>query len=332
MISLFRSRLTRSTLLITAGAMTLGVISPALTANAVNLQSSPAAVEVNAQGAKPRTIITTDGEIDDLDSFTRFLYYANEVDLEGIVLTSSKFHWAGDGADVPPYRWEGEDWIPEYIDDYATIYPALRVHADGYPSPDELRDLYKIGNIDNVGDTAAPTEGSEWIKQQMLADKPGPLFVQVWGGPNSAARALMSIEEEFGGSPNWGEIKRTISSKVVLYNILDQDPTLAEYIRPNWPDLKVIDNIDQYRAFGYEWRLSVPSDAEYSMKAPWITENIYEDHGTLTQRYFGWGRNSNGHVFADDRLNVVTDSSRSAEWAQFEPRFGTIEQDDFLSE
>lgn len=48
--------------------------------------------------AKARTVITTDGAVDDMNSVIRFLYYANEMDLEGIVLTSSVYHYAGDAA------------------------------------------------------------------------------------------------------------------------------------------------------------------------------------------------------------------------------------------
>ena len=47
--------------------------------------------------AKPRVIVTTDGEADDMDSFIRFLLYSNEFDLEGLVYSSSQWHYAGDG-------------------------------------------------------------------------------------------------------------------------------------------------------------------------------------------------------------------------------------------
>lgn len=42
---------------------------------------------------KIRTIITQDAEVDDQNSLRHFLFYANEVDLQGIVQTSSKLHW-----------------------------------------------------------------------------------------------------------------------------------------------------------------------------------------------------------------------------------------------
>jgi hypothetical protein len=41
---------------------------------------------------KPRIIVTSDGEIDDECSMVRFLLYANEFDVEGIVTSSSQYH------------------------------------------------------------------------------------------------------------------------------------------------------------------------------------------------------------------------------------------------
>ena len=57
------------------------------------------ACDVNAQikNSKPRTIITTDGEVDDQDSFIRFLLYANEFKTEGLIYSSSEWHYKGDG-------------------------------------------------------------------------------------------------------------------------------------------------------------------------------------------------------------------------------------------
>ncbi len=46
---------------------------------------------------KPRTIVTTDGEIDDVDSYIRMLLYANEFNIEGLIYNSSMWHYKGDG-------------------------------------------------------------------------------------------------------------------------------------------------------------------------------------------------------------------------------------------
>lgn len=45
---------------------------------------------------KPSTIISTDGEIDDVDSFIRMLLYSNEFRIEGLVYSSSMWHYKGD--------------------------------------------------------------------------------------------------------------------------------------------------------------------------------------------------------------------------------------------
>src|SRR5690242_1161628 len=46
---------------------------------------------------KPRAVVTTDMEQDDYASLIRYLLYTNDLDTEGIVYTSGRFHWAGDG-------------------------------------------------------------------------------------------------------------------------------------------------------------------------------------------------------------------------------------------
>ena len=40
-----------------------------------------------------RTIITTDGEIDDQCSLVRYMLYSNMYELEGLISTSSRFHY-----------------------------------------------------------------------------------------------------------------------------------------------------------------------------------------------------------------------------------------------
>jgi len=78
---------------------------------------------------KPRVIATTDGEIDDRCSMVRFLMYANEWDIEGIIISSSKFHWKG-------HNWAGVKWIDEDIDLYAKSYERLKRHDPDFPSPE----------------------------------------------------------------------------------------------------------------------------------------------------------------------------------------------------
>ena len=44
---------------------------------------------------KIRTIITQDAEVDDQNSLRHILLYANDIEIQGIIQTSSVFHWIG---------------------------------------------------------------------------------------------------------------------------------------------------------------------------------------------------------------------------------------------
>ncbi|SDM24736.1 Protein of unknown function [Catalinimonas alkaloidigena] len=254
---------------------------------------------------KPRTVVTTDGEVDDVDTFIRMLLYANEFDLEALVYSSSQWHYAGDGqgtrftSEMPntakrygertELRWPGTDWMERYIDQYAEVYPTLKQHADGYPTPDYLKSIVRVGNIEFEGEMEKVTPGSEFIKQLLLDDEPGPLYLQIWGGTNTVARALKSIEEEYQGTPQWGQIYRKVSDKAVLYTVLDQDATYQKYVAPHWPEIRVFYNSDQFWSFAYLWPRVVPAELKTYLRGTWFAEHIKFDHGPLLASYFLWG-------------------------------------------
>ena len=199
---------------------------------------------------KIRTIITQDAEVDDQNSLRHFLFYSNEVELQGIVQTSSKFHWKGvpgaqkaggsninDFADDPheggfdqPYRWPGTDWMFRVVDDYEKDYANLVKHADGYPTPDYLRSITKVGNIGYRSEVEAPTEGSELIRKAILDDDERTLYLQVWGGCNTIVRALMDIEAEFSQTPQWPELHERLTKKIVITACGEQDETYRTYM------------------------------------------------------------------------------------------------------
>ena len=95
---------------------------------------------------KPRLLVTQDGEVDDMNTLIHTLLYSNDIDLEGIVQTSSKLHYSGDDT-TESLRWMGTDWMYEFLDAYAEVYDNLKIHDEDYPSPDDLRAITKVGNI-----------------------------------------------------------------------------------------------------------------------------------------------------------------------------------------
>lgn len=268
---------------------------------------------LEGQNQKIRTVVTTDGEVDDMDSFVRLLLYANEFELMGLVYSSSQWHYKGDGkgtkftseldmtaqlyGERTELRWIGTDWIQKFLDDYEKVQPNLALHAKGYPTADALRKLVKVGNINFEGDMAEATEGSNWIKNLLLDNDPRPIYLQIWGGANTVARALKSIEEEYSTKSNWAEIQEKVSRKAIMYNILDQDAAYRKYIKPNWPNVRMYNNFKQFWCFAYPWPRVVPTELQPYLRGAFMGKNIIHDHGPLTANYYSWG---DGKVIAAD--------------------------------
>src|SRR5215467_4392605 len=87
---------------------------------------------------RPRTIVTADPELDDSNSLVRFLLYSTDVQTEGLIYASSRFHWKGDGKgttmNLPgreysrlgpqtSWRWKpGKRFIDDAVDIYGKVY------------------------------------------------------------------------------------------------------------------------------------------------------------------------------------------------------------------
>lgn len=286
----------------------------ALAAAAAFTAAAPAA----AAPEKPRTILTTDGEVDDIDTMIRWFLYANEMEPVGLVYSSSQWHWKGDGkgtlytsetrggAARTDLRWvrglvcdrptvpctnpnPDETWIQELIDLYGESYSTLKQHDPSYPTPAHLKSLVRIGNIEFEGEMEKDTPGSDLIKDVLLDNDPSPVYLQIWGGTNTVARALKSIEDQYKGTPAWDAIYDKVSKKAVIYTVLDQDITYSRYVRPNWPQIRVIYNADQFWSFAYQWRSRVPLELRPYLQGPWMRENVLSGHGPLMAKYYSYG-------------------------------------------
>src|SRR5262245_9643695 len=93
--------------------------------------------------AKPRVVITADPELDDNNSLIRAILYTTDFRLEGLIYTSSQFHWKGDGkgttqfipgreytrpilnyGPLTTWRWSPEErFIDDIVDAYTKVYP-----------------------------------------------------------------------------------------------------------------------------------------------------------------------------------------------------------------
>src|SRR5690554_6911499 len=137
---------------------------------------------------KQRVFVLTDitNEPDDQESLVRFLVYANEYDIEGLVATSS----------THLREKVRTDKIEELIHSYGKIKQNLDVHADGYPSADYLLSVTKghlpLFGMEGVGE-GKDSPGSDLLIEAVDKSDDRPLWVSVWGGANCLAQALWKV-------------------------------------------------------------------------------------------------------------------------------------------
>jgi hypothetical protein len=194
--------------------------------------------------AKPRVIVMTDGEVDDRCSMIRFLLHSNDMEVLAIIQTNSVFQGRG---------WSSDKWLEKQLDAYEKVHPNLIVHDPGYPSADELRKKLFIGDEDSTHlgvDHFAPlrvpgmkpvidpsdwpdTPGSDRIVEVLLEDDPRKVYIQAWGGGNTAAKAFQKLKTCY---PE--EYERAVK-KAVMYNIWYQDGA-GHYIETFHPDVTML--------------------------------------------------------------------------------------------
>lgn len=293
-----------------------------------------------AQSHKPRTIVTTDGELDDVDSFIRMLLHANEFKVEGLIISSSQWHYKGDGkgtkftsememtknmyGERTELRWPGTDWIYNLVDAYSKVYPNLKLHSPDFPTAEYLKSIIRIGNIDFEGEMEKDTEGSDFIKVKLLDENKEPLYLQVWGGTNTIARALKSIDDQYRNTAQWPTIYKKVCDKSIIYAILDQDATYRKYIAKAWHDIKVYYNANQFWSFAYFWKRAVPTQLHSYLEGKFMGPNIINEHGQLLKMYYSYG---DGNPPAGEIEDIYSDPEKIKQ-----NMWGSFSQYDFISE
>lgn len=223
---------------------------------------------------RQRVIVTSDAEIDDECSLARFILYLNDFDVEAIISSSSQYH-------AHDHNWAGDTWYVPYMQAYREVYPNLVKHDRRYPSPDAVDKMFYMGNVDTVDEMEKVTPGSQRIVEVLL-DKsdPRPVWLQAWGGTNTIARALKTIEEEHP------EEMERVAKKIRFYFIWEQDNTYQQYIRKVWGKYNIPTIIsDQFIAYFYHWKKYLPSDIQKHLDGTWMNRNILKGHGPLCSLY-----------------------------------------------
>jgi hypothetical protein len=287
-------------------------------------------------GKKPRIVITTDPELDDQNSMIRYVLMADGYQTEGLIYASSQFHWKGDGKgtlfSVPnreynrgghnlcpcaSWRWGPNSLHIDYaVDTYEKAYPNLKVHSNGYPTPAQLRATVKWGNVDFDGEMDRDTDGSNLIKSLLLDDVDEPIYLHAWGGLSTIGRALKSIEDQYKNTPMWAAVRAKVISKGVIHPSGDQDNVGANYIRPNWPEIRYGNGAGASGAgLSYNAQANAADADKVYYSAAWMQENI-SSKGAFGQLERVWGDGK--QMVKGDVTDYFGESGKTAEQLQAE--------------
>jgi len=164
----------------------------------------------------------------------RLLLYSNELDLEAMIATTS--------------TWQKTATHPEtmhaIVQAYRQVRPNLLLHAQGWPTADELdRHIFAGQSAYGLAATGEgkASAGSQALMKAIERDDPRPLWVCLWGGANTLAQALMDLRAAHSSA----EMERLIS-RLRVSSISDQDdagpwlrrefPTLFYVVKPSTPN------------------------------------------------------------------------------------------------
>jgi hypothetical protein len=199
---------------------------PQLSAGIKTASSYLDAAYIDNSMGKPRVLVLTDmgNEPDDQMSMVRLLLYANELDIEGLVATTST--WLKDRTN--PHT------IHKIIAGYAEVRDKLMLHASGWPEATYLASRVSVGQPGYGLSAVAKGQnsaGANAIIEAVDQQDDRPLWISVWGGANTLAQALLHIRETRSE-----QALQAFVAKLRVYSISDQDDA-GPWIRKQFPQL-----------------------------------------------------------------------------------------------
>jgi hypothetical protein len=268
---------------------------------------------------KNRVIILTDIEADpdDTQSLVRLLLYSNELDIQGLIATTSCWH----KNEVNP------ESIKKVIQAYAEVRPNLIKHDAEYPEADKLSQLVKQGlpvyGMQGVG-KGKDSEGSDRIIQVLEEKDDRPLWISVWGGANTLAQALYRIKES-----KTEEESISLIAKLRIYTISDQDDS-GIWIRNHFPGLfYIVSPGDDYGSATWSAINSyIEGINNEKISNSWLARNIQQGHGPLGAIYpdVSWGMEGDTPSFLFLISNGLNDAEHPA-WGGWGGRYELYKPD-----
>jgi len=217
------------------------------------------------QEQKIRTIIQSDAEVDDQNSLCRLLLYSNEMEIINIF-----YNTTGHGA--------YEEWAVDRITSYGEIRDNLLVHADGYPTMEDMFSKLKHWEDPNA---------VQMVIDVLLDNDPRPVWYQIWGpgAPLLIGKVLKTLEDYSE------ENQQKAFSKLRLFSIWSQslDPCCGKFGKTTSfsGQIFTINSNDQFKAIAYrnDWKNPVDGEDAYYISDTFLKN--FEDHGPLSDWYLG---------------------------------------------
>jgi len=202
-------------------------------------------------------------DLDDIQSMVRFLLYANEFDIVGLVASS------GTLANIA-----NKSNILAVIAQYEKVESNLKRHDPAFPSADYLRGITVEGRsgtyakpCEEIIGADCDSQASEFIMQVIDASE-DPTWVLFWGGPCDLAQAIWKVE----ATRTVQELNRFIGKLRVFF--IDWQDGTAKWMIDRFPELFSITS----RCYG-----AMADRDAYGIK--WLRENVIFHHGPLGAIY-----------------------------------------------
>ncbi|GAA4470391.1 DUF1593 domain-containing protein [Nibrella saemangeumensis] len=234
---------------------------------------------------KPRVIVLTDvtNEPDDQESLVRFLVYANEYDVEGMIATTST-HLRGKVR---------KDKLVEAVNRYGQVRDNLLKHAPGFPTQAHLMngvaEHLPLFGMEGVG-PGKSSSGSQLIIKAVDRADDRHIWISVWGGANCLAQALWEVRQ----ARSKAALDQFVA-KLRVYSISDQDDA-GRWMRLEFPGLFYVvspSNNDWREYYRATWS-GISGDRHYKngpmhkfslVDNPWLEQHVMKNHGPLGEFY-----------------------------------------------
>ncbi len=237
---------------------------------------------------RARVIVLADmgNEPDEEQQMLHLLMCANEFEVEGLVAVTGKYLRP---EDKNPYRQKlHPELFTQLIDGYARVYPNLKLHAAGWPTPGHLHDVVVTGQtgygIADTGDGKS-SPGSRLIIEAGKKPDPRLVYIVVNAGANTLAQAL----RDYRATHSAAELK-TFVAKLRVFENGAQDNSGA-WICHEFPDILWVRSNYQTYCFGgpsnnnlgpHNWK---PYPYSPDGQDQWAAEHVRTNHGALGGLY-----------------------------------------------